>query len=76
MNDTRAHELARVHCTPAEQDALRLEAAGLSERNIALALDISRRTVRDRLWNARRKIDIALRHEEFVAELIKGGEQP
>jgi DNA-binding NarL/FixJ family response regulator len=63
-NDTRPLELAQTHCTPAEQDVLRLEAAGLSERNIALALDISRRAVRDRLWNARRKIDIALRQEE------------
>lgn len=66
MSDTRARELATTVCSQAEQDVLRLEAAGLSERNIALALDISRRAVRDRLWNARRKIDIALREEDVA----------
>jgi len=43
-------------CTPAELDALALHIAGLSERAISIRLNISRRTVRDRLDNATRKI--------------------
>jgi len=43
-------------CTPAELDALALHIAGYPERTIAVRLDISRRSVRDRLDNATRKI--------------------
>lgn len=49
-------ELAPTILTPAELEAWTLNDRGLSERTIALHLDISRSAVRSRLENARRKL--------------------
>lgn len=42
--------------TVKEQDAIRLQQAGMSSRSIALALGVSRGAVRDRLKNAHVKL--------------------
>lgn len=57
------HPAADV-CTPKEREALDLYNRGLSERAIALALDVSRSAIRSRLENARRKIAQAKRDTE------------
>ena len=49
--------------TKNEQIAWDLKQRGLSERSIALALDISRSAVQSRLENARRKLDRQARQE-------------
>lgn len=49
--------------TAAEYDVLLLRAKGLSQRQTALALDISRGAVRDRLENGDRKIDVHRRKD-------------
>jgi DNA-binding CsgD family transcriptional regulator len=56
IDQKRHNELALQVCTPLELDALALHTAGCSQWQIALALGISRRSVRDRLDNAHRKI--------------------
>lgn len=57
--------LAKNVCTAKELEALELrERHGLSQYAIALVLDLSRWSVRERLRNADRKIDIAIRNEE------------
>lgn len=50
-------ELAPHVLTPNELEAWTLADRGMSQRTIALALHISRSTVRSRLENAARKID-------------------
>ena len=54
-------DLATAHkvCTPNELEAWTLANQGMSQRTIALALNISRSAVRARLENARRKISDA-----------------
>lgn len=49
-------ELATTVLTANELEAWTLSERGMSERTIALALDISRSSVRSRLENARRKL--------------------
>ena len=51
-------------CTEKELDTLRLRDRGLSLRQIALASSVSLATIRNRLFNADRKIDLALRTKE------------
>lgn len=53
------HDIARTVCTEKELQAYELAERGMSERTIALALDISRSAVRARLENAHRKIRLA-----------------
>ena len=48
--------IAQAVCTDAELDTLALHLAGYTERTISLRLNISRRSVRNRLDNATRKI--------------------
>lgn len=51
-------------CTEKELETLRLSRRhGMSLRSISLALDVSVSTVRQRLANADRKIELALRKE-------------
>jgi DNA-binding CsgD family transcriptional regulator len=56
MTDRDLIRLAATVCTPKELEAFTLAANGMSERAIALALEISRSAVRARLENAHRKI--------------------
>lgn len=56
-------DLARTALTPNEYQAWILNDRGMSERAIALALDISRSSVRSRLENARRKLARARREQ-------------
>jgi DNA-binding CsgD family transcriptional regulator len=56
-------DLAATVLTPRELEAWQLSDRGLSERAIALALDISRSAVRSRLENARRKLHRARRKD-------------
>jgi DNA-binding CsgD family transcriptional regulator len=56
-------ELAATVCTPKELEVLQLAHRGMSERSIALALDISRSAVRSRLENAIRKITRARKEQ-------------
>lgn len=49
-------ELAARVCTEKELEALKLKAAGYGERRIAIVLNISRTSVRDRLRNGERKL--------------------
>lgn len=55
--------IATTVCTNAELELLRLRDRGLSRRTIALATGRHPSTVRDILWNADRKIELALRKE-------------
>lgn len=57
------HDIARTVCTPKELEAFHLATKGMSERAIALALDISRSSVRARLENAHRKIHRARKEQ-------------
>ena len=50
-------------CTEKELDTLKLRDRGLSLRQIALATGVSLATIRNRLFNADRKIEIALRKD-------------
>lgn len=59
MNDRELLQLAATVCTPNELDAFTLHHRGLSERTIAVHLNLSRSAVRSRLENARRKISQA-----------------
>lgn len=52
--------LAEQVCTAAELDAWRLVQRGMSQRAIALALGISRSSVRDRVESAARKVAEAM----------------
>lgn len=52
--------IAQRVCTSGELAAWRLEQAGQSQRAIAVALGVSRTTIRDRLENAARKIRLEL----------------
>lgn len=61
MNSELYWATAADVCTPLELDTLRLRDRGLSLRQIALAQHISPSTVRSRLFNADRKIQIAIR---------------
>lgn len=56
-------ETAHKVCTPKELAAYELAYRHMSERNIALALHISRSAVQSRLENARRKISQAPRKD-------------
>lgn len=56
-------QLAVTILTPSELEAWTLHDRGLSQRTIALALDISRSAVRARLENATRKISAARRKD-------------
>lgn len=68
MNDWPTYRsVAQQVCTHAELDALALQAANLSQWQIALRLGISRRAVRDRLDNAHRKIANAMHHQEAAS---------
>jgi DNA-binding CsgD family transcriptional regulator len=58
------HDIAKQVCTPKELQAYELHHRGMSERSIALALDLSRGSVQSRLENARRKI---ARHRRSAA---------
>ena len=49
-------ETARHACTPKQLQVFELHYRGMSTRNIALALDLSRSSVRTHLENARRNI--------------------
>lgn len=51
-------------CTPKELDTLHLRERGLSLRQIALATGVSLATIRNRLFNADRKIELALRPKD------------
>lgn len=50
-------EIAQRVCTPAELEAVELERHGNSQWQIARTLGISRSAARERLRNAKRKID-------------------
>jgi DNA-binding CsgD family transcriptional regulator len=50
------HKVALVWLTPAELESWILAERGMSQRNIALALGVSRSTIRSRLENAARKL--------------------
>lgn len=66
MATERIWEVARGCLTVKQYDALFLHAGrGLSTRQIALDLGISRQAVTDRLWNARRKLQLALEAEKM-----------
>jgi len=54
------YSLAREVCTAKQFDAWRLEAAGMSQRHIALALGISRSAARARLSDAHTRLAYAL----------------
>lgn len=56
-------DTAKQVCTAGELAAWILADRGLSQRNIAATLDISRSTVRSRLENAARKISHAKRKD-------------
>jgi len=63
MNQQRIDEIAarrasytKAKLTGRETDALELHRAGMSTRNIALALGISRSSARERIRNATRKL--------------------
>lgn len=56
-------DLAPTTLTANELEAWTLADKGISERAIALALDISRSAVRSRLENARRKLHRARRKD-------------
>lgn len=56
-------QIARSHCTEKEYAAYELHYRRMSERAIALALNLSRSAVRARLENARRKIDQARKEQ-------------
>lgn len=60
MNDPRRTAALRV-CTTKELETWTLREQGLSLRTLALALDVSVSTVRTRLHNADRKIELELR---------------
>jgi predicted DNA-binding protein (UPF0251 family) len=49
-------DVARAVLTTKQYDAWRLEAAGISQRHIALVLGIGRSAVRDRLYEAHTRI--------------------
>lgn len=53
----------QVVLTAKEYEAFRLEAAGVSQRSIALALGITRGSVRDRLASAHRKAALLAKEE-------------
>lgn len=59
--------VARIVCTPKELDAIILRHAGRTQREIAHALDVSRRTIQHRLHNADRKIAQYLDRKEQAA---------
>jgi DNA-binding CsgD family transcriptional regulator len=52
---------AETVCTPKEIQALELVRAGMGELRAALTLNISRRSLRDRIANADRKIHAHLK---------------
>jgi len=54
-------QVARTICTAAELQVVELVEQGMSQRQIASFLGISREAVRDRLERAARKIDQATR---------------
>lgn len=56
-------EIAAKVCTDKEFEVWKLRGRGLSRRSIALALDVAPSTVRDRLWNADRKIALEIGKE-------------
>lgn len=63
MTDPDLIRLATQVCTPKELQAYELAARGMSERAIALALDLSRSAVRARLESAKRKIEQARKEQ-------------
>lgn len=67
MTGDRYWQTAETVCTPAELAALKLVRAGLGQWQAALRLGISRRSIRDRLTNAERKIVQATREQENAA---------
>jgi DNA-binding CsgD family transcriptional regulator len=62
----RYWQTAHQVCTPKELAALNLVRAGLGEWQAALRLGISRRSLRDRVTNAERKI-LAAHQQETAA---------
>ena len=58
----RHQQIATEVCTPNELAALHLVDQGMSQWRIAMALGISRRSVRDRIDNAHRKINLKEGH--------------
>ena len=67
MTGDRYWQTATKVCTPKELQALELVRAGLGEWQAALRLGISRRSLRDRVTNAERKIVQATRQQETAA---------
>lgn len=59
LAELRTHDVI----TAAEHDVLLLRSKGMSQWQIALALDLSRWAVRDRERNALRKIDVHRRKD-------------
>ena len=60
----RELRIARLVCTPKELDACILAVAGRTQREISMALGVSRRAVRDRLHQARLKIALHLERKD------------
>jgi DNA-binding NarL/FixJ family response regulator len=63
---------AGVALTPRETQVLRLVAMGLSNREIADALEISVETVKEHVQNLLRKVDLADRTQAAVWALRNG----
>jgi DNA-directed RNA polymerase specialized sigma24 family protein len=63
LNPDLRHTIETV-CTPKELDALRLHLCDIGYTRIAVMLDISPSTARDRIRRARRKLAAALRTKE------------
>lgn len=61
MGEPDVIAVARLVCTAAELEAVERWEAGMSQWAIAYELGISRSAVRERLRNAERKIEIAIR---------------
>lgn len=64
MSDPKIRALARQILTGQQLRTFELEARGMSQYAIALALDLSRSTVRNHLREAHRKLEQALRSKE------------
>jgi len=66
--ERKVWQLAKECLTDKQYEVLYLHTGkGLSQRQIALALGISRQAVADRIWNAHRKLSLAIEKEGLDA---------
>lgn len=64
LEEGRLWEIAKECLTVKQYEVLFLHTGrGMSQRQIALAIGISRQAVADRIWNAHRKLALAYRKE-------------